>query len=229
MEKKWIPSEPDRPMHVSAFGVNIMTRNDSDRGIVREVFSEKVYGTDIRPGMTVIDIGANIGCFSLLAAKKGARVYAFEPDPWNFRMLKKNILLNDFSRSISAFNDAVWSKKGAIHLFDSCSDNLGGHSVIRQRNPEEKTTVSCVTLDDIFRMNKIEECDFLKIDCEGAEYEILWAAGCLDRVKEIRMEVHAFATTREEYEKFVEMLATHFEIRGGEWNEVVNYIHAIRK
>jgi len=54
--------------------------------------------------------------------------------------------------------------------------------------------IQCVTLDDVFKKNKIDKCDLLKMDCEGAEFEIIYNASseCLDKIEEIRMEYHCF-------------------------------------
>lgn len=227
MANKWIPSEPERVLEIG--GAKLWTRNDVDRAIADEVFRQKVYGENFGEGSVVVDIGAQIGCFSVFAAKKGARVLAFEPDPWNYRMLKKNIALGDFSRSITPFNDAVWSKRGPLTLYDSCSPNLGAHSAVFARDEDVRTVVTAVTLDDIFRQHDLTRIDFLKMDCEGAEFEILRASSNLDKIGELRMECHGFVITKEKYDEFEQFIKQHFHIVTATYHPEVFYFHAIGK
>ncbi len=216
-------------MRHDAFGLRWEVRNDTDKAIIQEVFAQKVYGDTIREGERVIDIGAQIGSFSIFAAGKGAKVLAYEPEPENYATLLENISLNESRYPISAFNEAVWKGKGEITLYSSCSENLGAHSVVFARDPEASVKVRATTLDEIFEKNGIEFCDFLKIDCEGSEFEILKSTKHLGDIGEIAMEVHGFATNEKDYLEFRAMLAEHFDLRGGEWHPVINYLHGTKK
>lgn len=212
-------------MRHEAFGLHWEIRNETDKAIIQEVCAQKVYGDAFWPDMKVIDIGAQIGSFSVFAASKGANIVAYEPDPANYATLLENIRLNGLEGKIKAYNDAVWSTKGHITLYDSCSENLGAHSAVFARNPERGTKVPTVTLDDIFEMNALDTCDFLKIDCEGSEFEIMKSQS-MRRVKAFSMEVHGFATTEGEYKKFRTMLEEYgFELHGGGWHPVIFYLN----
>src|SRR5258707_906552 len=79
-------------------GSRILVRGGTDdRHVVFEVFVERIYAVSVGPGDVVIDIGAHIGCFTVWAARQGARVFSFEPLPENFDALKRNTLLNCLS------------------------------------------------------------------------------------------------------------------------------------
>lgn len=209
-----------------AFGLKWLVRNSTDEAIIQEVCAQKVYGDVIREGMYVLDIGAQLGSFSIFAASKGAFVRAYEPDPDNYATLQENINLNDFSRSIPAFNEAVWSSNTEITLFDSCSDNLGAHSAIFARDPEKSVKVPAVTLEQAF--GEWDEIDFLKMDCEGSEFEIMKSDAMRD-VKQFSMEVHGFATTEEAYKDFRAMLERYgFTLEGGGWHPVIFYLNGKR-
>jgi FkbM family methyltransferase len=126
----------------------------------------------IKPGMTVLDIGANMGYYSLLAAKlvgdKG-HVYAFEPDPFNYQLILKSVAVNNY-RNVTAFNQAVADKPGHVKLYLESSN--WGHSLSAQNinNPSGAVDVEMITLDSLYADGKLgSKIDFIKIDIQGAE------------------------------------------------------------
>jgi len=100
-------------------GVQIRLRpGTSDRLIYNDIWLRNVYGKceDLCEGDVVIDIGAHIGAFSILAGSHGAQVYSFEPFPRNFSHLQENVVLNGLGHRISSFNLAVWDRTGEERL-----------------------------------------------------------------------------------------------------------------
>ncbi|TSC82475.1 MAG: FkbM family methyltransferase [Parcubacteria group bacterium Gr01-1014_20] len=164
-------------------GINYcINANTTEMRVIDEIWRVGVYDrllTRIKENSIVIDIGANIGVFSVKAAEasKNVKVLSFEPFPRNFEMLKTNIALNKLEKRIQPFQAAVGQKGGKQTLFFRPGDS-GGGSFKRYGNEAELSSVevSTVTLEDIFSSNRIESCDFMKIDCEGAEEEILTTA-----------------------------------------------------
>jgi FkbM family methyltransferase len=135
---------------------------------------------------TVIDIGANIGYFTLIMAQQAKQVHAFEPEARNFEILKKNVELNGFS-NVKLHNLAVAETNGktTLHL---CDIGRGMHRIYPSQWCKEGTTnVQTVRIDDI-----IEEADFIKIDIEGAELGALKGMTKLlkKRKSNIIMEFH---------------------------------------
>src|SRR3989344_7237302 len=124
---------------------------------------EKYYR--IRSGDKVVDIGASIGAFSVLAAQRGARVYAYEPTPRSFELLTRNIKGYD----VTAHKLAVAGKAGYAELSGAGGDE--GNSLIHPGTPSQSFRVPTTTLDEI--LGKIGHCDLLKMDCEGGEISIL--------------------------------------------------------
>ncbi|MFA5746646.1 MAG: FkbM family methyltransferase [Candidatus Paceibacterota bacterium] len=170
-----------------------------DRGIISEIWGYKIYtpkGFEIKENDLVVDIGAQIGVFSIFAAQyaKKGRIYSFEPVPENFRMLEKNKELNHIG-NILPLNLAVADKKGERDIY-LASGNAGGHSFFSDdkgvERGEDMVKVKTVSLEDFMKENDIFKIDFLKIDCEGAEYEILF--GCpkeiFEKIGKISMEYH---------------------------------------
>jgi FkbM family methyltransferase len=136
---------------------------------VHEKYETKLFKDLIKPGMTVVDIGANIGYYTLIAAKlvgsKG-KVYAFEPEPNNYRLLIKNIEENCYNNVIP-IQKAVSNKPGKTKLFTS-KTVFSSLSFSENNVPEKKefVMVETITLDEFLENSNI---DFIKMDTEGAE------------------------------------------------------------
>jgi FkbM family methyltransferase len=165
----------------------------------RESWLQRDYlpsGRQLAEGMTVIDVGANIGCFTLFAAGqvgRAGRVVAVEPDAETFGQLQRNVAINslenvEFLRAAVAGHSGV----GQLHhhpnaLFSSLYASVDGRS--DAGGAEE---VPAVTLAQVFDEQRIERCHFLKLDCEGAEHAIVrgLTAELAARIDQIGMEVH---------------------------------------
>lgn len=113
-----------------------------------------------------VDVGAHIGYYTCIAAKiidKKGEVYAFEPEPFNYSLLMKNIYINNF-KNVLPVNKAISDKKGKIKLFLSYEG--GQHSIAHGQCCYSSVEVETITLDEFFKDKKI---DIIKIDVEGAE------------------------------------------------------------
>lgn len=173
----------------------------NDKDAIREVYllnSYQIEEGDIADDATVIDIGAHIGVFSVFAAKRGGNVavYAFDPDPANYALLLDNVEMNKSIGKVHTFRMAVSGRKGKRRLVRSRA-SLARHSLfdnryLNQGETQDIIEVECTTLYDIFAENSIERCDVLKLDCEGAEYEILLNTddSVLSRIRKITLEYH---------------------------------------
>ena len=158
-----------------------------------EIFLRKDYGT-LPDRMVVVDLGANIGTFSIYAATtaRHCRVFAYEPWKPFFQQLRENVALNEGENVIRCFNSAVAAEETTRKLYVEGSNlyfptliDSGGASPGGQAVP-------CTTLVNIMDANRLERIDLLKMDCEGAEYEILYPTPetYFGRISEIRMEYH---------------------------------------
>lgn len=138
----------------------------------------------ISKNMNVVDIGANVGYYTVnlanIVGEKG-KVFAFEPDPKNFSILEKNIHLNNF-KNVILINKAVSESSSFTTLFQN-SSNTGGHSIIKNEDSEKQIVVETITLDEYFK-NFYDPIDLVKIDVEGAEYQII--AGGLNFFKKLK-------------------------------------------
>ena len=146
----------------------------------------------------VIDVGAHIGLFALFASQycKSGKIYCFEPVGENYKLLLDNIKLNQLT-NIIPLNCAVSNKLSKVKIF--LHDDEASHSmydsrfgVFKEGSSSNFVEVSSVTLNDFFRETKIKKCNFLKLDCEGAEYDIIdsLTPKKFDVIEKIVMECH---------------------------------------
>lgn len=132
----------------------------------------------LRPGMTLVDVGANIGFFSLVAAKlvgPTGRALAVEPEPENCARIRRNVELNGYA-NVEIAQVALGDRCGEVTLH--LATDHGHHSLL-DRSPNRAGTTLAVpieTLDALLAARNIERVDVLKIDVEGAEVEVLRGA-----------------------------------------------------
>lgn len=129
-------------------------------------------------GGVFIDLGANIGAYSLWAAKRvgpTGRVLAYEAEPMNFSVLLENIAINRFERVIQAHRIGVSDTTESLMLQLNDSGNSGGHSFISNVHGERGTsiTVGCEPLAKLIAEADIQRVDFMKMDIEGFEQRVL--------------------------------------------------------
>jgi FkbM family methyltransferase len=137
---------------------------------------------------TVVDIGANIGLFSIRVAPLARRIVAVEPLPDHFKILQSN--LSPFRHAV-AVSKALSGRSGPLDLW--VSPNPGGHSILPDlAKGSGSLRVEAITLRELFAEQSIDRCDLLKVDCEGAEYESLAAVpdDLWPRIRRIHMEFH---------------------------------------
>ena len=122
---------------------------------------------------TFVDVGAHIGRYSILMAKKGGEVYSFEPISSTFKQLKLNPKANGVLDKIKAYNLALGPKKEKRDIFFNKAKY--GEGSLVQGEKGDKETIQVDKLDNIIK-KKVEKPVILKIDVEGFEYEVLLGA-----------------------------------------------------
>jgi len=134
-----------------------------------EKSTTEMFKKVVKQGDVVVDLGANMGYFTLLAAKlvgKEGKVYAFEPAPINYSLLIKNIELNGYN-NVVPLQKAVSNIAGTVKLFISDED-IGNNTIYQYGDDREFVEVESVTLDEFFK-DKEYRVDVIKMDIEGAE------------------------------------------------------------
>lgn len=140
-----------------------------------ERFETELVKKEIKKGDVVIDIGANIGYYTLVFSQivgTDGRVYAFEPDPNNFALLKKNIEINNL-KNVVLIQKAVSDVSKPLSLY-LCDYNHAQHRIYPSPRCNEKIMVESTTIDEYFSESEFyNRINFVKIDVEGAEYDVI--------------------------------------------------------
>ncbi|HUA95498.1 MAG TPA: FkbM family methyltransferase [Acidimicrobiales bacterium] len=182
--------------------------------LCRELVLDRVYernGLALHPGMgTVVDAGAHVGIFSLLASQWAERVIALEANELNFRVLDLNVARNALT-NVEPRHCALWSvSSGAVGFAPAHHSGGGVVAEIRPGLPDT-VEVRATSLDDL--VSELGKIDLLKIDIEGAEYDVLRAATALDTIGAIVGEMHI---ERDGDRTRLDALAAHLETAGFE-------------
>ncbi len=142
-------------------------------GGVYEPFETKLIKKNISKGDVVIDVGAHVGYYTLIFARivgKRGKVFAFEPDPENFRILKKNVSMNGY-KNVVLINKAVSNKTGKVKLY-LCKENAGDHRIFDSHDNRESIKVDAIRLDDYFK-DYHGKINIIKNDSQGAEGAVI--------------------------------------------------------
>ena len=181
---------------------SFMELNLNDKGISRDLYlygiREKVATEKMKEILNkddiVLEIGSNIGYYVLLESKRVSKIYAVEPVPNNFKMLEKNILLNNL-KNVETYNISIGDKNGISSIYISDKSNL--HSFVSCVG-NKKVDVEMKTLDSF--ISDKEFPTVLRMDVEGYEYEILKSSKkFLEKMKKgswIFIEIHKFQSRR---------------------------------
>lgn len=148
----------------------------------------------LRPGMVFVDVGANLGYYTLLAAKSvgsEGRVHAFEPAPVQFEHLSLNVEVNGGTNVV--LNDCALAEGDGkeVKLFLADGWNHGTHSLGQGVGEQRRIcTVRCTSLDEYVARHSITRLDVMKMDVEGAELRVL--RGSVRTIERLKPQVVVF-------------------------------------
>jgi FkbM family methyltransferase len=206
---------PQTTIHANGFQFRVR-RLTCDVNFVHNVVAQREYFAPeitVGPKDTIVDIGGNIGTFAVLAASMvpHGRVITVEPDPENLTLLKQNLALNHTAAFVYPY--AVASVAGKIPFSEA---NEGGYHTILAERFEGATVryVQAKTLAEVFVAANVDRCQLLKLDCEGAEYDIL--AGLPEhvaaRIDQIAMEYHRIPDAERRLRESLKGLGQRFSV-----------------
>lgn len=204
--------------------------------VFSEVWLHRRYdgapGFEIRPDDVVIDIGAQVGFFTVRAARAASagRVISFEPCPPHFEALEGNVTRNDL-RNVTLRHEAVWSSDDPVTIRYSLRNGNPVETSVYDIGGTLSAEVPGVTLDQVFEQEGVERCGLLKLDCEGAEHEILRAASdeTLRAIDRIAMEWHHFADDHDPQAIAARLRTVGFDVTvSAEAHDSTGYLHAHR-
>jgi FkbM family methyltransferase len=159
----WIPAGSDYTLH---YNLAEQTR--------------KIYGTGeqaVKEGDVVFDCGANIGLFTRVALRAGAkRIIAVEPAPENLECYRRNFSGDIESGKIILIPKGVWDKEDTLTLNVDPKNSAADSFVLKPKGSEGKIQVALTTIDNIVKEYTLDEVTFIKLDIEGAEAKALIGA-----------------------------------------------------
>jgi FkbM family methyltransferase len=225
-------------IHLRRGNICFRVRQAMDVWSVKETFLDRFYekyGAPIGAGWQIIDVGAGIGEFTLLAALRHPdnMVYACEPFPQSFTLLQENLKLNE-ATNVRAFAEAVSDETGALVLDLSSGEPLQVQSfaVESGQASQDMLSVPSVSLADLFARLGLERCHLLKLDCEGAEYTILFNTpeAILARIERIVMEYHdnANAYTHQDLVHYLQKKGFQVKTNPNQVHGYLGYLYAWR-
>ena len=180
----------------------------------------EITNTDI-----VIDIGAHIGLFALFASQfcKNGKIYCFEPVKENFEVLESNLILNNI-KNVIAVNAAISTSNEKITIY--LNEDESGHSMYVTGT--KKIQVKSFTLQNVFDSNKLEKCNFIKIDCEGEEYAIIDSLSTpyFNKINKMCIEYHFVDTKPELLENMIKKLKTSYSIHTRKILPSIGFLYA---
>lgn len=214
-------------------GLKIKIRVDStDLMAFTHVWLLREYdkpGFKINNNDIIIDIGAHIGLFALFVSQfcKQGQIFCFEPVKENYNLLLENLQLNKITNA-KPFNIAVSEKIGEVKIY--LNEDESGHSMFV---PGTKSILSKSTsLKDIIDSNNLERCDFIKMDCEGVEYEIIDSlpSNYFNKIKKMCIEYHFVDEKPHLIQNMIKKLtALSYEINSRNISESIGFLYAINK
>ena len=177
-------------------GIKCIIRNKSDSIAFLEVFflntNDWINEFKIKEKDIVVDIGAHVGYFSIYSAinAKNGKIFAFEPYSKSFEVLKQNLEINKIKNVIPQ-NLGVSKKSGTCILYFKKNFAIG-NSIYKKIDSDSKVEIETISLQEIIKNNDLQRINILKLDCEGAEYQILLNLDhqTLQKIDKIVSEMH---------------------------------------
>ncbi len=146
--------------------------------ILKEIYKDKIYKPylDGRKDLTIIDVGANIGLTTYYFYPFAKKIYSIEPGKEHLEVLKAMIKFNDMEDKVTVIQKAMSHENGTKTFYHNTNTTM--FSLKSQVSDKgEKEEVDAITFDVLFKENNIDHVDFMKLDIEGSECEVLASEG----------------------------------------------------
>ena len=203
-------------------GLRFHIRAAMDAWIIKETCLDADYlwaSGPLLPDWTILDIGAGLGDFTIFAAKQCPQgvVHAYEPLAESFDLLERNLALNHVD-NVQIFSQGVAARPGMLTV-----DSAKVAAVSTRFAPANEGSIPALGLSQVLDSLPGGQCDFMKIDCEGCEFDILLNSPpeTLARIRRLSLEVHDGFTSHTSHE-----LADFLRSQGFRVQRQTNPVHA---
>jgi FkbM family methyltransferase len=207
-------------------GLRFHIRTPMDIWVLKEASIDHQYeraSAPIGDNWNIVDIGAGLGDFAVSVAKAHphSTVYAYEPFPESYDLLLENVRLNQIA-NVKTFPQAIGAQTGSMQLH-AVSAEAVQQSTVAPVTGGQAIQVQSIALDEVLAHLQLTRCDYLKMDCEGAEYDVFFNASpaTLEKIDRICLEYHDGVTSHTHQD-----LVRLFELNGFEVDCTTNPAHS---
>jgi FkbM family methyltransferase len=162
--------------------------------IMAEIFKERVYEPYMKKDITIIEVGGNVGIVTLYFSQFAKHIYVLEPSEFHLNCLRKTVEFNNLTNVtiIPKALDAIDGEKPFYH----CDSNTTMFTLNPAWETQTTEQVECVSMTTLFETYGIETVDFMKLDVEGSEIDIIGSAAFKEqcsKIKSMVVENHAWS------------------------------------
>ena len=207
-------------------GLRFHVRTPMDIWVLKEACIEHQYegaSVAIEDNWNILDVGAGLGDFAVSVAKEHphSTIYAYEPFPESYELLLENVRLNQI-QNVKPFPQAIGAQSGSMQLH-AVSAEAVQQSTVAPVTDGQAIQVQSIALDEVLVSLKLARIDYLKMDCEGAEYGVFFNASpaTLKKIDRICLEYHDGVTTHSHDD-----LVRFFELNGFQVDCTSNPAHS---
>lgn len=168
--------------------------------ILKELYRERVYfpylEQDGRTDLVILDVGCNIGLFTQYAYPFASKIYSVEPSKTHLEVLEHMVKFNKMDDKVTIIGKAVSNKNGTADFYHPDNVTMFSLKDAVTNDKENKETVETVDMETLFTQNNIKHVDFMKLDVEGVECEIIGSpsfAKVADRIDSMVVEWHTWS------------------------------------
>jgi FkbM family methyltransferase len=206
-----------------------------DLWILKETVLDRQYeqaSLPLEQDWTVVDVGAAFGDYSVWAARQlsRGRLIAVEPYPPSITLLQRNLQANQVT-NVELFNGAITSSEGTAGL-SIRKDKSVQNTTSGELGTSHSLMVKTIDLKGLFGEFSIHHCDYLKMDCEGGEYDILFStpAETLAQIERMCMEIHDDVThySRNDMIRFLQQAGYQTRLTPNPVHEELAYLYAVK-
>lgn len=174
--------------------------------ILKELYRDRVYKDFIelpsttklglRDDLTILDIGGNVGLFTFYAYQFAKKIYTVEPSKEHFEVLNHMVKFNKMDDKVTTVNKAIANENKMMTFYHNSNTTMFSLKDAVNDKTSEPEEVEAITLDTLFTQNNIKHVDFMKLDIEGAEAEVIGGSGfeqVADKIDSLVVEYHTWS------------------------------------